>query len=287
MDRIPFTFFGTGHIAVFVLSELERAGHVPAHIVTAEDKPAGRGKTLTPPPVKEWAAERGIECSQPSALGEEFVETIHPSARNLIIVADYGRIIPKRVLELPEHGILNMHPSLLPRLRGPSPIRSAILTHEKEIGVSVMLLDEKMDHGPLLAQREVSIPAFPPRGRELDEILSRAGGALLAEILPRWVSGALEPKEQEHERATYTKKLSKDDAEIILSDDAYNNLLKIRAFDDNPRPYFFAIRGDKRIRVVITDARIENDSLVLTRVIPEGKKEMTYEEFSRSGAQAL
>lgn len=287
MERILFTYFGTGGIAVSVLDELEQAGFLPAHIVTGEDKPAGRGKALTPPPVKEWALKRGIECSQPGALNDSFVATLHPSARTLIIVADYGRIIPKTILELPEYGVLNMHPSLLPRFRGPSPIRSAILAGEKTYGVTIMVVDEKMDHGPVVAQREVSVQDTVPRGHELDTLLSRAGGKLLAEILPKWIRGEIEPREQEHDAATYTKKLLKEDAEIILADDAEANLRKIRAFDDNPRPYFFARRGEKQIRVVITEAHVENNALKIDRVIPEGKKEMAYEDFTRSGAIPL
>lgn len=287
MSNISFAFFGTGDIAVGVLQELERAGFVPTHIVTSPDRPAGRGRVLTPPAAKQWALERSVPVFQPEKLDSDFLENMRMFFEELIIVADYGKIIPKSVLAIPKHGVLNVHPSLLPRLRGPSPIRSAILTGEKHTGVTIMQMDEEMDHGPIVAQKEVPIPDFPPRGRELDTLLSHEGGTVLAEVLPRWVAGAITPREQEHDKATYTKKLSKDDAEIILSDDAYNNFLKIRAFDDNPRPYFFAQRGDAQIRVVIADAHMKEDSLVLLRVIPEGKKEMTYEEFLRSGARPL
>lgn len=287
MNSISFTFFGTGEIAVGVLNELERAGFVPSHIVTSPDKPAGRGRVLTPPPVKVWAGERNISLSQPEKLDTDFLTREGAYLKELIIVADYGKIIPKSVLDVPKHGVLNVHPSLLPRLRGPSPIRSAILTNEKKTGVTIMQMDEEMDHGPIVAQKEVEIADFPPRGRELDALLSREGGRVLAEVLPKWIDGGITAREQEHDKASYTKKLSKDDAEIILSDDAYNNFLKIRAFDDNPRPYFFAQRGDSQIRVVIVDAHMKDGALIIGRVIPEGKKEMTYEEFLRSGARPL
>lgn len=287
MHNIPFAFFGTGEIAVGVLNELERAGFIPSHIITSPDRPAGRGRVLTPPPAKKWALERDIPTSQPEKLDSDFLENVSVFLAELVIVADYGKIIPKSVLDVPKHGVLNVHPSLLPRLRGPSPIRSAILTDEKRTGVTIMQMDEEMDHGPIVAQKEILIPNFPPRGRELDVLLSAEGGRVLAEVLPKWVSGEITPKEQEHDKATYTKKLSKDDAEIILSDDAYNNFLKIRAFDDNPRPYFFARRGDAQVRVVIVDAHMKDGALVIDRVIPEGKKEMAYEEFLHSGAEPL
>ncbi len=287
MSNISFAFFGTGEIALGVLSELERAGFTPSHIVTSPDRPAGRGRALTPPPAKQWALERSIPVSQPEKLDSHFLKNVRMSLTELIVVADYGKIIPKSVLDIPKHGVLNVHPSLLPRLRGPSPIRSAILTNEKNTGVTIMQMDEEMDHGPIVAQKQVAITDFPPRGRDLDALFSSEGGRLLAEVLPKWVKGEITPREQEHEKATYTKKLSKDDAAIILSDDAYNNLLKIRAFDDNPRPYFFARRGDSQIRVVIVDAHMQDGVLVIDRVIPEGKKEMGYEEFLRSGAEPL
>lgn len=286
MKQVPFVFFGTGDIAVHVLDALAEKGLLPAHIITSPDRPAGRGNTLTPPKVKAWALEHSIPFSQPEKLSVEIFAAI-PEAQNLLVVADYGKLISKSILGLPKHGALNMHPSLLPRLRGPSPIRSAILHDEKAFGVSVMLLDEEMDHGPIVAQKEVAVQNFPPRGRELDALLSREGGALLADTIPQWVQGEIRSKEQDHASATYTKKLLKDEAEIMLGDDARANFLKIRAFDDNPRPYFFATRGDKRIRVVITDAHLEKDTLVLDRVIPEGKREMSFEEFLRSGARLL
>ena len=128
-----------------------------------------------------------------------------------------------------------MHPSLLPKLRGPSPIRSAILNDDKVIGVSIMLLDEKMDHGPILAQEKVVPPEWPMRGRDLDALLSSAGAKLLAKTLPLWLGGDIEPQEQDHSAATICKMFTEDMAALDLADEALHNLLKIRAFDGSAR----------------------------------------------------
>jgi methionyl-tRNA formyltransferase len=281
----PFIFFGTGPIAVLALSEMELNGLLPSLIVTAPEKPVGRGRILTPSPVSTWAQARQIEIMTPEDIDELFLAELweQKDARSVqvFLVIDYGKILPKRLLEMPERGVLNMHPSLLPRLRGPSPIRSAILADEKSTGVTVMLLDEKMDHGPIIAQRKVSISEWPPRGRELDEILAKEGGKLVSEILPLWVTGEIESREQNHDVATYCKIFLKEDGLLDLSEDPYKNLLKIRAFDGWPGTYTFMEKNGKQIRVQILDAHIAQGKLIIDRVKPEGRNEMSFADFSR------
>lgn len=281
----PFIFFGTGPIAVCALTEMAHVGLIPELIVTAPEKPVGRGRILTPSPVAQWAQAKAIETMTPENIDELFLAELWEQkdmrAVKVFLVIDYGKILPKRLLEMPERGVLNMHPSLLPRLRGPSPIRSAILTDEKSTGVTVMLLDEKMDHGPLIAQRKVSIPQWPPHGRELDEILGKEGGKLVAEILPLWVTGEIESHEQNHDIATYCKIFLKEDGLLDLSEDAYKNLLKIRAFEGWPGTYTFMEKNDKQVRVQILDAHVAQGKLVIDRVKPEGKNEMSFADFSR------
>jgi methionyl-tRNA formyltransferase len=281
----PFAFFGTGEIALGALAEMERLGVVPALLVTAPDRPAGRGRVLTPSPVAGWADAHSIQAMKPERIDElflaELAERKEEMSLQVFLVIDYGKILPKRLLDMPERGVLNMHPSLLPRLRGPSPIRSAILTDEKNTGVTVMLLDEEMDHGPLLAQRKVLIPHWPPSGRELDSILACEGGKLAAEILPLWASGEVEPQQQNHDVATYCKIFTKENGLLDLSDDAYKNLLKIRAFDGWPGTYAFFEKNGKQVRVQILDAHINDGKLVLDTVKPEGKKEMPFADFFR------
>ena len=276
---IRFAFFGTSKFSVIVLSELETAGFIPSIIITREDKPVGRNQTLTPPPAKVWAKDRGVEVLQPKTLKDPAVYSkLLATDNDLFIVASYGKIIPKNILDLPKFQTLNVHPSLLPKLRGPSPVQSAIL-YENETGVSIMRLDEELDHGPIVAQQKINIPLWPPYEHELEEILARAGGKLLAEIMPDWIEGKITEKEQDHHNATYSVLIKKNDAEINLSDSPETNLRKIRGFAGWPNAWtkFQSKNGD--LRVVIKEARIENRELIIERVTPEGRKEMTFEEF--------
>lgn len=281
-----FVFFGAGPIAVGALTEMESAGVVPSLLVTMPDRPQGRGGVVSPSPVGAWATERNIETLKPEKLDEDFLSDLEARSSKLearvFVVIDYGKILPKRLLDIPEKGVLNMHPSLLPRLRGPSPIRSAILTDEKNTGISVMLLDEKMDHGPILAQKKITVPEWPPRGRELDALLAAEGGKLVAEILPLWLKDEVTPQEQNHDVATYCQMFSKEDGLLDLTGDPHKNLLKIRAFDGWPGTYTFMEKNNKNVRVQILDAHIVNGKLVIDRVKPEGKKEMSYADFARN-----
>lgn len=285
MKKIDFAYFGTSHVAVYVLDELEKAELLPTLVVTMPDAPRGRGQKLASPAVKEWALARDIPVLQPEALDTAFVCQLSAVNCQLCIVCDYGKILPKELLEVPKRGFLNVHPSLLPRLRGASPMRSAILTDEKKTGVTIMLVDEKMDHGPIVSQRMVPIEPWPPRIGRMEKALMSEGGRILAQVLPLWATGAVVAKDQNHDIATYCGVLKKEDGLLDLSADAYQNLLKIRAYEGWPGTYAFFERGGKKIRVKILDAHIEGKTLVIDRVVPEGKKEMTYEEILRSGAK--
>jgi len=284
-EETLFAFFGTPKIAVTSLDALEERGLVPALVITRPDSQKRRSRELSPSPVKEWAQHRKVDILQPDEVAPDLITELSNTEWDAFVVVSYGTILPKELLDIPHKGTLNMHPSLLPRLRGPSPIRSAILTDEKETGVSVMLLDEKMDHGPILSQASVTVEEWPPRAALLEGILAEVGANLLAETLPLWVNGKLTPEAQDDSAATYCSRIQKGDAEISLSDDAYTNLLKIRAYEGNPGAFTYFERGGKKIRILITDAELdENDDLRLLSVIPEGKREMPYEDFLRSGA---
>lgn len=272
-------FFGTPHIAVTILDELKQAGIIPDLIVTAPDKPAGRKLILTPPPAKVWAENECIATFQPEKLDAEAVDAIKSEGSwDLFVVAAYGKLIPQTILDIPTHGTLNVHPSLLPKLRGASPIQSAILTEEKT-GVTIMLLDADMDHGPIVAQKEVPVTPWPPRADKLEDMLAHEGGALLAEVIPQWVGGTIKAREQDHTQATFTQKITKEDGLVDLDGDPLQNFRKIQAFRVWPRTYFFAEKNGKKVRVIITDAELTDGSLIVKKVIPEGKKEMDYETF--------
>ena len=302
-NEVKFAFFGTSHIAVFVLDELKNAGLIPSLIITPPDKPKGRGLALQECAAKTWALSNKIEILQPEKLDSEFSSRLLATGYKLdvAIVVDYGKILSRDVLDIPKRGFLNVHPSLLPRLRGPSPIRSAILNDEKQTGVSILVVDEEMDHGPIVAQKRVTVEEWPHLV-ELEEMLMREGGRLLAQILPQWVAGEIDAHEQNHDIATYSEKIEKEDGLLDLNDDAYKNLLKIRAYEGWPGTYAFFERpstssgqATKKIRVAILDAHIENDpstplgasTLTIDRVKPEGKRDMSYAEFQRSGAHLV
>jgi methionyl-tRNA formyltransferase len=278
-SSIKFAFFGTPQFAAVVLDELEKAGLVPSLVVTALDKPRGRKLVVTPPEVKIWAQKRNIPVLQPEKLDRTFGFRL--SAFDVFLVVAYGKIIPKNILEIPRLGTLNIHPSLLPRLRGASPIQSAILTEEKT-GVTIMLLDEEMDHGPIVAQKEYVCTKdifWPPKTSELEIALAKFGGKMLAETLPKFVAGEITPVPQDHACATYTKKIQKEDGMIDLADDAQKNFRKIQAFNVWPRAHFFADIHGKKMRIIITDAELQEEKLVIKKVLPEGQKETSYAEF--------
>lgn len=285
MDLPRIAFFGTPQIAVWVLDELTSTGIVPSLIVTNPDSPQGRKLVLTPTPVSVWAASHDVETLKPETLRSEDVQArIREASCDLFLVAAYGKILPDEVLLMPKHKVLNMHPSLLPKLRGASPIRSAILEDMNPTGVSIIILTSDMDAGPILAQEEewISPNEWPMRGRELDERLARKGGDLLARTIPDWVAGSITPSEQDHGEATYSMKITKDMGLIDLADDPLMNLRKIRAFDGWPGTYFFVRKHSKTFRVKVVDAYLENGILKITRVIPEGRSEIDFDVFMQS-----
>lgn len=301
---MQFCFFGTDDFSLIVLNELAEAGFLPSLIITPPDRPKGRGLKLSLPLVKEWAIKNNIPFLQPALLDSSFTAQLAPYNLQLFVVASYGFLIPKEVLKMPKQGVLNVHPSLLPKYRGAAPIESQILAGEKEIGVTIMLMDEKMDHGPIVAAQRLEITNHnvqitnnnqisntqTPNASTLRKELAHGGGKLLAEVMPKWVAGEIKSVPQDEAKATYTQKFTKADGEIDLAGDPYKNFLKIRAFDDTIGTYFFFSPSplfkrrqkevaQKTIRVLVKDAEFTNGKLILTRVIPEGRREMSYEEF--------
>ncbi len=282
-EPLRWIFLGGRPLGVACLDALKEQGLTPALIITSPDRPAGRGQVMTPPQEKVWGDAHGIKVLQPEKLSEIEDMLIEQGPWDVFALAAYGQILSKKFLSIPKRGVVNMHPSLLPKMRGPSPMRSSILTDARAaVGVSVMIIDSKMDHGPLLAQQSITTEHWPIPGRELDAMLIKAGAQLLAETFPKYIRDEIEPTQQNHEAATYCKMFEKTDAEIDLTADAYTNLLKICAYDEWPGAYTFVERAGKRVRLKIISAHIEGSTLVLDRVIPEGKKEMSYSDFVRN-----
>lgn len=276
-----FVFFGTSAFSVKVLETLESEGFVPACVITMPDRPKGRGLVVTPSPVKIWAQSKNIPVLQPEKLDSPSHLQLPTSNVQLFVVASYGNIIPKVILDIPPFGSLNIHPSLLPKLRGATPIQSAILLGLKETGVTIMLMDEKMDHGPIVAQ-EKSPLAGSESAPELEEKLAVQGAKLLAKTIPLWLEKKIEAIPQNDVDATFTKKFSKEDGLIDLAGNAEENYRKIRAFTDTIGTYFVHQKADQKIRVRIKKASFSSSVLHIERVIPENGKEISYSDFSKT-----
>lgn len=289
MSEISYAFFGTGPLAESVLASLVRAGLKPSVVITKPDSPQGRHMELTPPTIKVWAELKGIKVLQPVALSDEaFFNELRSEECELFIVASYGKIIPDTVLFVPKHGVLNVHPSLLPKYRGPSPIETALLNGDMTTGVTIMKLDSKMDHGPILVQTAFPINPLTTAGK-LEVECGMLGGELLTQVIHPYVEGALILKEQNHDKAIICKKITKDLGEITLDTPADIVCRKFRALTPWPSVYFFHKKDDRTIRVKVTSVDLVNfqpegstaNDVILT-VIPEGKKEISFTDFKRS-----
>ncbi|MDO8578170.1 MAG: methionyl-tRNA formyltransferase [Dehalococcoidales bacterium] len=230
-------FMGTPQFAVPALEQLVLDGCDVAAVYTQPDKEAGRGRMPLAPPVKRAALALGLRVEQPVSLKQaDAVQQLADFRPDVIVVAAYGKILPSGVLSLPPHGVLNIHPSLLPRFRGASPVASAILAGNQFTGVSVMLLDEGMDTGPVLARAQVSISLLDTAGSMTDK-LARVGANLLLDVIPRWLKGELVAQAQDESQATLTRKFEKEDGEIDWSLPAKEISLRVRAFTPWPGTY--------------------------------------------------
>jgi methionyl-tRNA formyltransferase len=228
-------FLGTPEFAAIPLEALAHdARYQVVGVVTQPDRSVGRSRAPEPPPVKRAAERLGIPVFQPESLRDpaaiEQLAALRPDAG---VVAAYGEILRKNVLAIPPHGYLNIHPSLLPRHRGPTPVPGAILAGDTETGVTVMLLDAKMDSGPILAQQRVSLPP-DAHSSALTEDLFRLGSAMLLEALASYAAGRLAPSPQDNSQATYTKLLKKEDGVIDWSAAAIQIERMTRAYDPWP-----------------------------------------------------
>lgn len=285
----PTIFFGSSVMSVKVLNAMRVYGIEIDYILTVPDKPQGRKLTLTPNPTKTWALEHGIKCLEFNKLDDVAYEVIKDISPKLFIVASYGKIIPERFLNIPVYGALNIHPSKLPYLRGASPIQFTILEDMNNTAVSIIKMDKEMDHGPIFAQEDVDISKitnWPIGYSEMELITANIGAKLIAENIDSYIEGSLELKEQDHSKATFTKKITKEDGLIDPWNYTKESYLKIKAFEEWPGTYFFVdkiIKGESRkIRAIVKGASWVDDKLVITKVVPEGGVEMTWDSFLQS-----
>jgi len=306
-------FFGTPDFSIPALKVLLESDFEIVAVITEPTRPTGRKQELIPSPVKSLAIKNNLTVLEPESIkSPEWAEQIKSLAPDIAVVAAYGQIIPQTVIDIPKFGFINIHPSLLPKYRGASPVQSAILNGETETGVTIMLMDEKMDHGPILAQEKISIG----NNEDTPSLLARTA-ELGAEMLPRviadFVAGKIKPREQNHEAATFSKILKKEDGQIDWQKSASEIYNQIRALRPWPGTWanFRLQNADCRIKIldgeVIDESpgtinagdffvsppyeggarggrlavKCGSGSLIINRLIPEGKKEMSGEEFAR------
>jgi methionyl-tRNA formyltransferase len=301
MTRIVF-FGGTPLLSLPCLQALVEDGDIEvAAVVLQPDRPIGRRKELIPTPVKQYARKMDIPVLQPAKLkgNEVFLHALADIDPVVFVIVAYGRIIPQAILDLAPKGSLNVHPSLLPKYRGPSPVNAAIAAGDDETGVSIMLVDDKMDHGPLLAQQTIPLS----KTSTTPDILSKSGtiGApLLLSCLKSYLSGEIIPWEQTHDEATICKMLSREDGRIdwndaaefidqkrraympwpgiftTISHDGQEKLLKLHAFEISDRKI-----APSSIEIIEGELYIGTASLALqiSELQPEGKSKMEVEAF--------
>ena len=243
MIRPTVIFAGTPEFARQSLSALVESGVVPVAVLTQPDRPAGRGKRITASPVKDFAIQQGIAVMQPLTLRDEVVVAELAALQpDVIIVAAYGLILPQEVLDIPLHGCLNVHASLLPRWRGAAPIQAAILSGDVTTGISLMAMTAGLDTGPVYCSTSIAIEENETAG-ELHERLAALGGKLLVESLDDLTAGRLSASVQDEEQATYAGKIQKQDARLDWALPADELQRRVRAYNPEPGAFFFLNDG--------------------------------------------
>ena len=239
---------GSPEFAVLPLQYLVRSRYHIVAVYTQPDRPLGRGQALGPSAVAGAATALGLSVVQPASLKEpEAVAELVNLRPDVIVVAAFGQLLPQSVLAIPRYGCLNIHPSLLPRFRGASPVAAAILAGNEFTGVSIMLMDEGMDTGPILARAQIPIFGVDTTGT-LTAKLSRIGVQLLLEVLPRWLKGELTPQPQDEVLASYCRPISKEAGEINWRLTAASLWRQVRAY--SPWPGSYAIWQGRRLKVI-------------------------------------
>ena len=276
---MKFIYFGTPDFSARLLERLIASGMVPVAVVTNPDRPVGRKKIVTAPPVAQILRRHaGIEILQPEKLDEAFRERLKSFGADVFVVFAYNKIFRKEVLDIPRLGIVGVHPSFLPAYRGPSPFATALLNGETETGVTLYRLDVGVDDGPIIAKSKPVAITTDDTFQSLAEKLTDVGAELLIETLPKFVAGEIMPQPQDESRATFTKKFKTEDGFVESSDltaaqsgDAQKAAVldrKIRAM--NPEPGVWTMQNGKRIKLL--EAKIDGGKLRLTKIQEEGQK---------------
>lgn len=291
---MKYIFFGTPEFAATILQKLIEADMSPLALVCNPDRPQGRKKIITPPLTKELIlrSETKIDILQPEILDNAFLNKLKSYEADFYIVAAYSKILKQELINIPLKGVIGVHPSLLPKLRGASPIQSAILNGFATTGVTLFLIDEKVDHGAILAQQTLNYELNPPTGgmnyEELSLKLAELSGGLLIDTLPMFTKGEIKPEPQNEDEATFTKKFITQDGEVNIEDlkkamsGADRQLVdlidrKIKGL--NPEPGVFTIINNKRTKLLSSDIR--NEKLELKEIQFEGKNPIPFSSYNK------
>ena len=291
---IPIIFFGTHQFAAAILEAVIKSGLFDIQLViTMPDRPVGRHQELQESAVKIVAKKYNLKIDQPSSLKNY---SLLSTSYSLNIIVDYGAIIPQSIIDAPKFGSINVHPSLLPKYRGASPIQSVLMNGEKETGISIMLIDDQMDHGPILAQQKFSI-LVDDTFSTLYERLAAEAGSLLINTVQKYLDNEIKPQTQDHEEATFTKIMSREDGKIDFTLKTASEIYNLyRGL--TPWPGIFTIWNEKRLKLIKTkladkkitpgEIKTEGDrlfwgcksgSIEVLELQLEGKKIMTAKEF--------
>lgn len=300
-----FVYFGTSSFSAQILTKLVAAGLVPELVVTTKGKPAGRGLGTAPTPVAEAAAKSGLLLQEVSSLKTPEVQSeLQKHSTEFAILAAFGKIIPPAILHLYPKGIVNVHPSLLPLLRGPAPIQCAIREQHTKTGVSLIILDEEIDHGPVLAQSSCAINDTDDAVSLADTLCDLAVSLLLKTIL-QYLTGTMTPVPQEHTLATFTQRITRESGQIDFTKDANELNAMRRAY--TPWPGLWTTWQGQRIKFVSTTVsptqsiqpgKVESKdnqlmlgcghgALVIHSLQLEGGKVLNATDFLRGHAQLL
>ncbi len=265
-------FLGTPEFGSICLKKMIESGYKPNLVITNPDRPAGRGKKITESPVSRTAKEHGIPLIKPEKIADASAE-IKKIEPDIMVVAAYGQYIPLWMIGLPKKGILNVHPSLLPKYRGSSPIQYAILNKEKKTGVTIMLINEEMDKGDILAVKEHPIRKEQTY-EELFDDLALIGSELLVDTIPKWIDGEIKAKKQRDANSVYSKILDRYDGKIDWKNDAERIESQVRAFNPWPGSYtYFTFRNSNEEKLLKI---LEGGILKQTKDGPFGPPGKTY-----------
>lgn len=266
--KLRTVFMGTSDLSEAILKSLIEKEYNLVGVFTKPDQKIGRKQELTAPLVKKLAEEKNIPVFQPLKFNSEAVESLKELKPDLVIVAAYGKIIPTSALEIPGFGCINVHVSLLPKFRGPSPIQNAILQGETETGITIMLMDEGVDTGDILTQEKVAIS--PEDNTEtLTQKLSKEGSKLLLKTIPLWVEQKIDPQPQDETRATFCELIEREDGKIYWTNTAEEIFNRYRALTPWPGIFSHYESGSGLVRIKLNSIKLQKTDPIEKKKIGE------------------